>query len=124
MTVLKRLQGLYLVVDPSIPHDKLLDIVQKAIVGGVDVLQLWSSDQKGSEILRAAEALAKLAEQYEVPFLVNNDVTLAKHIGADGVHFDGYDITPAQVRAQMGKKSLVGYTLGSNLDKLKWANSA
>ena len=89
-----RLQGLYLVVDPTMPHRRLLDVVEKALKGGVDVLQLWKAWQDRHEILRLARRLRNLANEYDVPLIVNNDIQLAKDIEANGVHMDGYDIIP------------------------------
>lgn len=120
---MKKLEGLYLVVDPSIPHSKLLEIVGKAFRGGVDIVQLWFSGQDRSAVPKLAKDLLNLAKQYGAPFIINNDMELAKEVGADGVHFDGYNVTPAEVRRELGKKSIVGYTLGNDLTKLKWAES-
>ena len=120
---LKELQGLYLIVDPTIPHSRLLDIVQKSLRGGVDILQLWSSNQDRSGVLKLAEALIGMAKQYNVPLIVNNDLNLAKRVDAHGIHMDGYDVTPAEARRSLGGQSIVGYTLGNNLDKLRWAES-
>jgi thiamine-phosphate pyrophosphorylase len=119
----KKLEGLYLIVDPTIPRHGLLDIVQKSLRGGVDILQLWSSNQKGSRVLELAEALMDLARQYDVPLIINNDLRLAKEVEAHGVHMDRYDVTPAEVRESLGERSIVGYTLGNDLDKLRWAEA-
>jgi len=120
---LKKLEGLYLVVDPSIPRLKLLEIVGKALRGGADIIQLWSSGQESSAILELAQDLLSLARQCDAPLIINNDLKLAKQVGADGVHFDGYDVAPVEVRQVLDEKSIVGYTLGNDLSKLKWAES-
>ena len=119
----KKLGGLYLVVDPNIPRVKLLEIVEKALRGGVDILQLWSSGQESTGILDLAQDLLSLAKKHNVPLIINNDLKLAKQVGADGVHFDGYDVLPVEVRQKLGEGSIVGYTLGNDLSKLEWAES-
>jgi thiamine-phosphate pyrophosphorylase len=121
--VLKKLEGLYLVVDPTMPHLELLDRVQKSLRGGVDILQLWSPSQATSEILKLAEALMNLAKQYDVPLIINNDIKLAKEVGAHGVHLDEYDVTPPKVRQELSEQSIVGYTMGNDLDRLRWAEN-
>jgi thiamine-phosphate pyrophosphorylase len=115
-----KLEGLYLVVSPVMPFDELLVTVKKALRGGVDLLQLIP---EGSDILRLAEDLSSLTEQYDVPFLVNGNLQLAKEVGADGLHLDEYDVTPSEVKQVLGKQCIVGYTLGGNLEKLKWAET-
>lgn len=122
MTSLKRLEGLYLVIDPAVSHPKLLDVVDKALRGGVDILQLWSSRQDGSRISKLAEALRGLAEQYGAPLIINNDLKLAKEVDAHGVHMDEYGATPEEIREFLGRRSIVGYTLGNDLERLKWAD--
>ncbi len=123
MTALKNLEGLYLVVDPSIPHIRLLDVVEKALRGGVDIIQLWSSGQDSPDTSRLAQDLLSLAKQHDAPLIINNNLKLAKAVGAHGVHFDGYDVTPAEAKQVVGMKSIVGYTLGNDLTKLRWAES-
>jgi len=123
VTALKNLEGLYLVVDPSIPHTRLLDTVEKALRGGVDIIQLWSTEQDSPDIHKLAEDLLSLAKQYDAPLIINNNLKLAKKVGAHGVHFDGFDVTPTEVRQVLGLKSIVGYTLGNDLTKLRWAES-
>jgi len=118
---LRKLEGLYLVVDPSIPHPQLLEIVRKALRGGVDILQLWSPSQERTTIVKLARDLIGVAREYSVPLIVNNDVDLTLETGADGVHFDGYELTPADVRRKLGANSIVGYTLGNDLTRLRWA---
>ena len=124
MIQLKRLQGLYLVVDPTLPHHRLLDIVEKALKGGVDILQLWgTTEQNKGKTLELAKNLLNLSKDYDVPLLINNDLQLAKEVGAHGVHMDGYDITPLDVRKDLGKRTMVGYTVGNDLERVKWAET-
>jgi len=118
---LKKLQGLYLVVDPSVSYRKLLVTVKKALKGGVDILQLWTPSEHSGKILEIAQSLLDLANQGHVPLIINNNLQLAKHIGAHGVHMDQYEMTPSEIRRSLGRQSIVGYTLGNDLERLKWA---
>lgn len=120
---LKRLQGLCLVVDPFVPHRRLLDIVEKSLKGGVDVLQLWKPRKNSLEIRELARELLNLANDYDVPLIINNDVQLAKDVEADGVHLDGYDVTPSDARKALNEQSIVGYTVGNELKWIKWAET-
>lgn len=110
-------------VDPTISPDKLLDAVEKALKGGVDILQLWKAGQSKSGIAELAKDLLNLANEYTTPLIVNDDLQLAKDVGAHGVHLDGYDVTPMDVRRALGEKSVVGYTVGTDLQWVKWAEA-
>lgn len=120
---MRRLQGLYLVVDPTMPHHRLLDVVEKALKGGVDVLQLWKAWQNRFKTIGLARELLNLANDYDVPLIVNNDLQLAKDVEAHGVHMDGYDVIPTDVRKALNEQTVVGYTLGNDLEWLKWAEN-
>lgn len=123
VTGLTRLQGLCLVVDPSVPHRRLVDIVEKSLKGGVDLLQLWKPRGDSLEIRGLARELLNLAKDYGVPLLINNDLQLARAVEADGVHFDGYDVTPSDARKALNEQSIVGYTVGNDLSWIKWAET-
>lgn len=118
-----RLRGLYLVVDPSISHRRLLEVVEKALKGGVDVLQLWKAWQNRFKTMGLARELLNLANDYGVPLIVNNDLQLAKDVKAHGVHMDEYDVIPADIRKTLDEQSIVGYTVGNDLKWLKWAEN-
>jgi thiamine-phosphate pyrophosphorylase len=120
---LSRLQGLCLVVDPSVPHRRLVDIVEKSMKGGVDLLQLWKPRGSSLEIRGLARELLNLAKDYGVPLIINNDLQLSKAVEADGVHFDGYDFTPSDARKLLNEQSIVGYTVGNDLSWIKWAET-
>jgi len=123
VTGLTRLQGLCLVVDPSVPHRRLLDIVEKSLKGGVDVLQLWKPRKNSRKIRELARELLNLANDYGVPLIINNDIQLAKDVEAHGVHLDGYDVTPSDARKALNEQSIVGYTVGNDLKWIKWAET-
>lgn len=123
MIRLIQLQGLYLIVDPTVPHHRLLNIVEKALKGGVDLLQLWATEQNMVKTLGLAKNLLNLSNEYDVPLIINNDLKLAKEVGAHGVHMDGYEVTPSDVRKTLGEQSIVGYTVGNNIEHLKWAEA-
>lgn len=123
MTRCRKLGGLYLVVSPILPFEQLLFATEKAIEGGVDILQLSAiKDIREHHVL--ANKLAGLAKKYDIPFLINNNLDLAEEVKADGVHMDTFDISPTEVRHLLGSKSLVGYTVNVDLDKVKCSEQA
>jgi thiamine-phosphate pyrophosphorylase len=121
MTSVRRLKGLYLVVSPILSHKELLSAIEKALNGGVDILQLSA----GPEIFWVktfARELADLAREHEIPFLINNDLQLAKEVKADGMHFDTSETTPKEARQALGKECSVGYTVNVDTQKVLWAD--
>ncbi|MCI2430815.1 thiamine phosphate synthase [Candidatus Acetothermia bacterium] len=113
----KRLEGLYVVVAPDTPPDK----IEKALRGGADIFQIWMGAQADPNWARQ---VSELARRYQVPVLVNNDVKLAAEIGADGVHTDDDRLTPQEIRKALSAQALVGVTCGADLDKVRWAEKS
>jgi thiamine-phosphate pyrophosphorylase len=119
----KRIEsGVYLVVDPSYGEEKVLEVTEKSMEGGLDVLQLWASWKDDSKAIDLGKKLAKLADLCSVPFVVNNDLEVALKIGADGVHIDGTEPPPSLIRERMGEDSIVGVTCSTNMEKVLWAS--
>ncbi len=114
--------GAYLVVDPSYGEDKVLQVAEQSMEGGLDVLQLWASWKNDSTAVDLGKKLAMLADRYSVPFVVNNDLDVALKIGADGVHIDGMEPSPSMIRRKMGEDSIVGVTCSTSMEKVLWAD--
>jgi thiamine-phosphate pyrophosphorylase len=115
--------GVYLVVDSSYGEGKVLSVAKEAMAAGLDVLQLWASWKDDRAAAELGRKLARLASDFSVPFVVNNDLEIAIKIGADGVHIDGYDPSPDLVRSKMGSKSIVGVTCSTKMEKVMWADA-
>jgi len=62
------------------------------------------------EAARLAEPLQTLCAAHEVAFIVNDDMGLAKRIGADGVHLGQDDGDPRDARALLGAAAQIGIT--------------
>lgn len=95
-----KLRGLY-AITPDGPG--LLDKVQRALEGGISLLQYRRKEQASRD--EARELLA-LARRHGVPFIVNDDLELALAIGADGVHLGRDDGELAAARSKLAGKLL------------------
>ena len=61
------------------------------------------------EALRAeALEIQAVCRRYGVPFVINDDVALAKEIDADGVHVGQDDMEAGDVRAILGADKIIG----------------
>ena len=59
---------------------------------------------------RLAEPLQRICADREVAFIVNDDVALAKRLGADGVHLGQEDGDVRDARAMLGPTAQIGVT--------------
>jgi thiamine-phosphate pyrophosphorylase len=57
-----------------------------------------------------AEPLQKLCAEHDVAFIVNDSVSLARRLGADGVHLGQDDGTVADARERLGRTAQIGVT--------------
>jgi thiamine-phosphate pyrophosphorylase len=57
-----------------------------------------------------AEPLLAICRAHDVAFIVNDDIGLAKRLGADGVHLGQSDGSVAEAREQLGRDAQIGVT--------------
>ena len=110
--------GLYAITDPGlIPDARLIDTVAAAIDGGARTIQY--RDQRDDPPLRRqlAAALVELCRARGVRLIVNDDVALARAVGADGVHLGLDDAALAAARAALGAQALIGVSCYDSLER-------
>ena len=102
---------LYAVTDRSwLGEESLKQQVEKALKGGVTMIQLREKDLSPEDFRREALEIQALCREYGVPFLINDNVELAKEIDADGVHVGQSDLEAGRVREILGPQKIVGVT--------------
>ena len=101
---------LLLVTDP---RPDLVDRVQAALRGGVDIVQLRDKRSARGGLIPLAEALKEACGRTGALFTVNDDVELARLVGADGVHLGEDDAPTPRARGVLGPGALVGRSAGS-----------
>lgn len=87
---------------------RLIDDVQASLDGGATFIQLREKNLEHAEFLAEAIEIQKLCRKYGVPFVINDDVELAKEIDADGVHVGQSDMEAQDVRAKLGDDKIIG----------------
>lgn len=100
---------LYAVTDRSWLHGRsLTQQVREALEGGTTMLQLREKELDYGHFLEEGLEIQKLCRNFHVPFIINDNVTLAKEIGADGVHVGQSDMAAGDVRALLGPDKILG----------------
>jgi len=102
---------LYLISPPTFElrlfHAQLTEALNEADVACIQLRMKGVSDDV---ILGAAELLMPLAQEFDVPFLINDRPGLAAKADADGVHIGQEDASYEEARALLGPDSIVGVT--------------
>jgi thiamine-phosphate pyrophosphorylase len=78
--------------------------------GLATAFQLRVKDVDEHQLARLAEPLQRICSDAEVAFIVNDSVSLAKRLGADGVHLGQGDGDIADARAALGSTAQIGRT--------------
>lgn len=100
---------LYAVTDRRWLNGKTLaEAVAESIDGGVTFVQLREKQLDEESFLNEAKELQRLCREREIPFVVNDNVDIAKKIGADGVHVGQSDMEAGDVRARLGSDKIIG----------------
>ena len=86
----------------------LVECVEQAIDGGATFVQLREKDLDEDSFLNEARALKKLCAARAVPFVVNDNVMIAKEVCADGVHVGQSDMACLEARRLLGPEKIIG----------------
>jgi thiamine-phosphate pyrophosphorylase len=79
----------------------LADLVEAAVSGGVDIVQIREKELPDGELLRVLQELRALTWRLEVPLVVNDRPDLAVLAEADYVHL-GQDDLPVEAARRLG----------------------
>lgn len=113
---------LYAITDRSWLGGRSLEsVVRQAILGGATFIQfrekkIFKENSIDEKILEDACAIKNLCAEFNVPFVVNDDVLLAKKIDADGAHIGQGDMPLEKAREILGEEKIIGVS-AQNVDQ-------
>ena len=124
MNFTKNSLRLYAVTDRSWLHgETLYEQVEKALKGGVTLVQLREKELSEADFEQEAKELLELCHKYNVNLIINDNVALAAKVGADGVHIGQSDMGVEKARAILGKEKIIGVT-AKTVEQAKAAEAA
>ena len=101
---------LYLISPPAIDTGFADRLAAAADAGPVAAFQLRLKGLDEHAIARLAEPLQRVCADRDIAFIVNDSMSLAKRLGADGVHLGQEDGDPREARALLGPSAQIGVT--------------
>lgn len=108
-------RGLYAITGG--PHTDLLADVGQALAGGARLLQYRDLTADPMRRLNEAQAIKRLCDAHGVPLLIGGDASLAKAVGAAGVHLGETAEEIASARAQLGPDAIIGVSCFDSLER-------
>ena len=101
---------LYLISPEDVGGD-FPDRLRAALSGGeVAAFQLRVKDKVSHELADLAKPLLEICREADVAFIVNDSVSMAKRLDADGVHLGQQDGSVKEARAELGPSKMIGVT--------------
>ncbi len=88
-------------------------LLQAALSGGVDIVQLRDKALGREEVERSARTFRRVCDTYSALFIVNDDPDMARACDADGVHVGQDDVAVSQAREILGPDAIVGLSTHS-----------
>lgn len=97
---------LYLVTDRQLAKKPIEIVVEEAIKGGVDCVQLREKNIDTKEFVEIAQTIKSITERYNVPLIINDRIDVALAVQAYGVHL-GQDDMPLNIARKLLPHSMV-----------------
>ncbi len=100
---------LYAVTDSSWLNGRTLPmVVEEAIRGGATFIQLREKNLSKDAMLALAREVKSVTDRYRIPYVINDDVEIAKRVDADGVHIGQQDTALTEARKILGPDKIIG----------------
>ncbi|WP_424244971.1 thiamine-phosphate pyrophosphorylase [Elusimicrobium posterum] len=114
--------SLYLVTDRDLMSTATLEeAVEKAILGGVTLVQLREKDASARQFYEVAKNIKDICLKYNVPLIINDNANIANAVNADGVHVGQSDTSPAKLRKIIGADKIVGVSVSNATEAVQAA---
>ncbi len=108
-----RTARLYFVCDALPRGEEPEPLLQAALTGGVDIVQLREKKLDEEAIERSAHTFRRLCDTHSALFIVNDDPFLARSCDADGVHLGQDDMPVEKARELLGPDAIIGLSTHS-----------
>ena len=95
------------------PGKSVVEVMEQALIGGAQIVQLRNKTGTREEVLEQAKALRTLTRRYNVPFIINDYPDIVMETDADGVHLGQEDMPIAEARALLGPDRIIGISTHS-----------
>ncbi|MGN0494847.1 MAG: thiamine phosphate synthase [Lachnospiraceae bacterium] len=100
---------LYAVSDSMWLNGRTLpEVIREALEGGATFMQIREKELSYDSFLALAKEVKKVTDEYHVPYVVNDEVEIAKEIDADGVHIGQSDKALVEARKILGPDKIIG----------------
>jgi len=112
----EKIHGLYAITDQYLLAAKKFSVkVQQALEGGARVIQYRDKSKHHQKRLDQASVVVEICKFHGATSIINDDVELAKMVGADGVHLGAEDDELSFARDELGDDKIIGISCYGDL---------
>ncbi|WP_200974307.1 thiamine phosphate synthase [Echinicola sp. 20G] len=87
-------------------------VLEEAIKGGVDLVQIREKELLERDFITKAQRTIDICAKYNVPLIVNDSLSVAEAVNADGVHIGQSDSSMDIAKELLGENFPVGLSIG------------
>lgn len=91
----------------------LEEAVEKSILGGVSMIQLREKNISKEEFINIGKSILQITRKYNIPLIINDNVSVALELDAEGVHLGQGDMNPIEARKILGENKIIGISISS-----------
>lgn len=111
---------LYLVTDSDLcPYENMPVSVEKAIQGGVTLVQLREKETSTLDFYNIALKIKCVTDKYNIPLLINDRIDIALAVDCAGVHIGQTDMPMSIARKILGENKIIGVSAGTIEEAVK-----
>ncbi|MDY0131221.1 MAG: thiamine-phosphate kinase [Desulforegulaceae bacterium] len=114
---LKKYLKFYFITDSQNINFSMLYQVKEAVLGGATIVQYRNKTFLPKHINEVYE-IKNFLKLNKIPFIINDNILLAKAVDADGIHLGQNDFSPSEARNVLGKNKIIGISV-SDLNEFK-----
>lgn len=117
----KKQKSIYLVLNPQMQEDLLIERLNLIIDKGISYIQIWDNFMKGQDIGKMITEIHAISSAHQVPLLINNHWKYLRDFPLDGVHFDSLPENLTEIKQNINKDFIIGVTCGNDLSVIEQA---
>ena len=91
----------------------LTEVISELLGAGVSAIQLREKDLIGDELIHLAQPIVELCQNYEAKLFINANASVARNVGAAGVHLPANAESVDSVKAQADDDFYIGCSVHS-----------
>jgi thiamine-monophosphate kinase len=113
---LKSALRFYFITEEDVPGFSPIQQVRIAVRAGATLIQ-YRNKSFSPRLFEEVAAIRSICKCNAVPFIINDDILLAKAVSADGIHLGQEDEDPSLAKRILGDQAIIGKSV-SSMDEL------